>query len=155
MLKKCPIWSILKHHHPSKRLFFLAITNEVHEVLVIHFWQCGYLEKKPILIDQEHVINKMTVNRKVRWEDTLFLKWISFCSDQFSQEVRTLDVTAISVPLESVPLHNVQFDREPIMLLNCSQAVSSSERLSKGTPVNNRNNYEHNNNIIIISIFQS
>lgn len=45
-----------------------------------------------------------------------------------------VDVTAISTPFDSVPLYNVQFDKEPIMLLKSSQAVSSSDRLNAGTP---------------------
>lgn len=39
MLKKCPIGSILKHHHPGKRLFFLAVAEQAHEILVANFGQ--------------------------------------------------------------------------------------------------------------------
>lgn len=144
MFKKCPVWSIFKHHHPSKRLFFLTIAKEVHEVLVIHFGQCRDLETK-INITRLRPCTKQS-NCQQECKDssihTWFLKWASYSSDHSTADVTIVDVTAISTPLESVPLYNEQLDKEPIMLLNCSHAVSSSNRRSDGTPAIDACNHE-------------
>ena len=39
MLKYGPIWSILKHHRPSERFFFLAIANEISKILMVYAGQ--------------------------------------------------------------------------------------------------------------------
>lgn len=35
MFIEVSIWSILKHHHPSKRFILLTVANEIDKVLVI------------------------------------------------------------------------------------------------------------------------
>lgn len=40
MLKKCPIWSIFKHHYPGEGHFFFTIAEEIHEILVVQSRQC-------------------------------------------------------------------------------------------------------------------
>lgn len=77
----------------------------------------------------------------MNFEETLFLFSSTFflnCSsldfDQSAFDVTAVDVTAISTPLERVPLYTVMSEKEPIILLKSSQAASSSDRLSFGTP---------------------
>lgn len=65
---------------------------------------------------------------------TLFLKRLSRCFDQSLAEVAVTEATAISTPLDSVPLYTVPNDVEPITLLKSSQAASSSDLFSFGTP---------------------
>lgn len=65
---------------------------------------------------------------------TFFLNWASNFFDQSSGDVTALDVTAISTPLERVPLYTIPSEKEPIILLKSSQAASSSGRWSFGTP---------------------
>jgi hypothetical protein len=55
--------------------------------------------------------------------------------DQSSADVTKLDATAISTPLDKVPLYSVQVDVQPIILLKSSHAVSSSDRFNAGTPI--------------------
>jgi len=73
----------------------------------------------------------------------LFLNWDSSCSDQSLAEETILDVTAISTPLDSVPLYRKQSDKEPTTLLKSSQAASSSARLREGTPAMGNSLYEY------------
>ncbi|RRT45548.1 hypothetical protein B296_00030552 [Ensete ventricosum] len=42
----------------------------------------------------------------------------------------TVETTAISTPLDNVPLYSMHPDREPMILLKSSQAATSSDRLS-------------------------
>lgn len=65
---------------------------------------------------------------------TFFLNCSSLVFDQSAFDVTAVDVTAISTPLERVPLYTVISEKEPIILLKSSQAASSSDRLSFGTP---------------------
>lgn len=65
---------------------------------------------------------------------TFFLNCSSLVFDQSAFDVTAVDVTAISTPLERVPLYTVMSEKEPIILLKSSQAASSSDRLSFGTP---------------------
>ena len=65
-----------------------------------------------------------------------------------------LDITAISTPLDNVPLYSMQSDKEPTMLLKPSQAVSISDRLSEGTPAIRKKHNEQgsitvNENILV------
>lgn len=39
MLKEGTTWSILEHHHPGEWLIACAVTNQVHEVLMVHSGQ--------------------------------------------------------------------------------------------------------------------
>jgi hypothetical protein len=39
MLKEGTAWSILKHHHPGEGLIACAVTEQIHEVLVVHSGQ--------------------------------------------------------------------------------------------------------------------
>lgn len=59
---------------------------------------------------------------------------VSELFDQFLAEVIVVDATAISTPLESVPLYEMQPSPVSMILLKSSQAVSSSDRFSLGTP---------------------
>lgn len=65
---------------------------------------------------------------------TFFLNWDSHCLDQSFADFILLAITAISTPLDNVPLYSTPSDNEPIILLKSSQAVSSSDLLSAGTP---------------------
>lgn len=66
---------------------------------------------------------------------TFLRKYSSEHLDQSLVDVAAADVTAISTPLDNVPLNIVQSGKVPIILLKSSQAVSSSARLSFGAPV--------------------
>lgn len=46
MLKKCPIWSIFKHHHSVERLILLTEANQIHKVLMVDPWQCINLKSR-------------------------------------------------------------------------------------------------------------
>lgn len=48
-----------------------------------------------------------------------------------------MHVTAISTPLERVPLYMLPSEKHPIILLKSSQAATSSDRFSFGTPERN------------------
>lgn len=65
---------------------------------------------------------------------TFFLNCSSKVFDQSSRDFTAIDVTAISTPLDRVPLYTVPSENEPIMLLKSSQAATISDRLSFGTP---------------------
>ena len=65
----------------------------------------------------------------------LFRYAISEPFDQALEDLINTDATAISTPLDSVPLYTVQPSRVSIILLKSSQAVSSSDRFNLGTPV--------------------
>jgi len=65
---------------------------------------------------------------------TFFRNWACIFFDQSCDEVAAEDTTAISTPLDRVPLYIVSSCREPIMLLKYSQATSSSARLRLGIP---------------------
>ena len=67
-------------------------------------------------------------------KQTFFRKAISERFDQSLEEEIPVDATAISTPLDSVPLYTVQSSRVLIILLKSSHAVSSSVRFSFGTP---------------------
>jgi hypothetical protein len=61
MLKKCPIWSIFKYHHPGKGMLFLTVAKQVHKILVTYFGQACDL--KPLLfssIKVKQVVSKQT-----------------------------------------------------------------------------------------------
>lgn len=83
------------------------------------YWQTEY---KLYQVDQIWVLH------------ALFLNWVSKFFDQSSADFTAVDVTAISTPLDRVPLYTVPSDKEPIILLKSSQAVTSSDRWSFGTP---------------------
>lgn len=36
MLEQGSIWSILKHHHPNKRLILFAVANKIDKIFVVH-----------------------------------------------------------------------------------------------------------------------
>ena len=55
--------------------------------------------------------------------------------DQSFEDLILVETTAISTPLESVPLYMVESSELSTMLLKSSQAVSSSPRFNLGTPV--------------------
>ena len=64
--------------------------------------------------------------------------------DHLSNDVTVLtDATAISTPLDRVPLYTVPMGEVPITLLKSSQAVSSSDLLSFGTPANLNHCHAH------------
>lgn len=65
---------------------------------------------------------------------TFFKNCTSKFSDQSLADVAATEATAISTPLDNVPLYSVPIDEESITLLKSSQAVSSSDLLSFGTP---------------------
>lgn len=67
---------------------------------------------------------------------TFFRKHISERLDHSLSEAADAEITAISTPLESVPLYMVHPPWLSIMLLNSSHAVSSSFRFRFGTPKN-------------------
>lgn len=69
--------------------------------------------------------------------EIFFLYWDSHSFDQSFLDDIKLDTTAISTPLDNVPLYSMQLAVEPIILLKSSQAASSSDRFSEGTPVTN------------------
>jgi hypothetical protein len=46
MLKERAVWRVLEHHHPCEGLLFLAVSQQVDEVLVVHSRQAGYLKSK-------------------------------------------------------------------------------------------------------------
>jgi len=54
--------------------------------------------------------------------------------DQSSRELIVVEITAISTPLDSVPLYTIYESPLVIMLLKSSHAVSSSDLFSFGTP---------------------
>ena len=45
MLEECAVRSVLEHHHPGEGLFFLAVAQQVHEVLVVDSGQACYLKQ--------------------------------------------------------------------------------------------------------------
>lgn len=55
-------------------------------------------------------------------------------SDHSSADLTEVDTTAVSTPLDRVPLYNAQSDKVPITLLKSSQAASSSALPREGTP---------------------
>lgn len=65
---------------------------------------------------------------------TFFRKAVSECTDQSSRELIVVEMTAISTPLDSVPLYTINESPLVIMLLKSSHAVSSSDLFSFGTP---------------------
>lgn len=65
---------------------------------------------------------------------TFFLKCISARFDQSFADAIVVDATAISTPLDNVPLKIVQFGKVQIILLKSSQAVTNSARFNLGTP---------------------
>jgi hypothetical protein len=67
---------------------------------------------------------------------TFLLYCDSLSFDQSFADVTKLEATAISAPLDKVPLYNMQLDVEPIILLKSSHATSSSDRFSADTPTN-------------------
>lgn len=71
---------------------------------------------------------------KICMKITLFLKRLSRCFDQSLTEGGATEATAISTPLDNVPLYIVPDEVEPITLLKSSQAASSSDLFSFGTP---------------------
>lgn len=54
--------------------------------------------------------------------------------DQSSVDVTIVESTAISTPLDSVPLYMVHFSKLLMILLKSSHAVSNSDRFNFGTP---------------------
>lgn len=68
---------------------------------------------------------------------TFFLNWDSNGFDQSFEDVIRVEATAISTPLERVPLYNLQSGKEPIMLLKSSQAISISDLFNVDTPTMN------------------
>lgn len=68
---------------------------------------------------------------------TFFLNWDSNGFDQSFEDVIRVEATAISTPLERVPLYNLQSGKEPIMLLKSSQAISISDIFNVDTPTMN------------------
>ena len=66
----------------------------------------------------------------------MFLNWASRVFDQSLDDVAATDATAISTPLDKVPLYTVPMDEVPITLLKSSHAASSSDLFSFGTPEN-------------------
>lgn len=65
---------------------------------------------------------------------TFFRYAFSAFLDQSFKEVSVVDATAISTPLDSVPLYTMQPSIVLIILLKSSHAVSSSDRFNLGTP---------------------
>lgn len=65
--------------------------------------------------------------------------------DQSLEDFTAIEVTAISTPLDKVPLYTVPMDEEPITLLKSSHAVSSSDFLRLGTPETQMPNMHINN----------
>lgn len=65
---------------------------------------------------------------------TFFLNRSSKVFDQYLRDVTAVDVTAISTPLDRVPLYTIPSENVPIILLKSSQASKSSDLLSFGTP---------------------
>uniref|UniRef100_A0A7C9EW79 Uncharacterized protein n=1 Tax=Opuntia streptacantha TaxID=393608 RepID=A0A7C9EW79_OPUST len=63
-----------------------------------------------------------------------FLNCLSKFLDQPLADVTGRDITAISIPLESVPLYIFPKEDGPMMLLKSSQAVSSSAFFKLGIP---------------------
>ena len=66
---------------------------------------------------------------------TLFLNCSSELSDQSLAESAEVETTAISTPLDRVPLYSMHSDEEPITLMKSSHAVWSSVLPREGTPV--------------------
>lgn len=64
-----------------------------------------------------------------------FLNCDSIFFGQLLADATIREVTAISTPLDSVPLYTVPIEEEPITLLKSSQAALSSALLSFGTPM--------------------
>lgn len=66
--------------------------------------------------------------------NTFFRKCSCESFDHSLEDAIPVDVTAISTPLDRVPLYTVPVANEQIILLKSSQAASSSDLLSFGTP---------------------
>jgi hypothetical protein len=83
-------------------------------------------------INERYLLNFKPVIRNGQ----TFLRYaISALFDQSLEEVTAVDATEISTPLDSVPLYAVKPLKVSMILLKSSQAVSSSDRFSLGTPV--------------------
>lgn len=72
---------------------------------------------------------------------TFSLNCVSRFLDQSLDAAVEKDITAISTPLDKVPLYKVPTAVEPITLLKSSHADSSSALLSFGTPETRNKNY--------------
>lgn len=83
--------------------------------------------------------------KQVKRQSTFCLNRASCTHDQSSLDLVATSVTAISIPLDSLPLYNVQSGKEPRILLKSSQALSISSRLSDDTPAYRKNNNNNNN----------
>lgn len=68
--------------------------------------------------------------------NTFFLNWVSKVLVQLLDNVTETEATAISTPLDKVPLYNVPIGELPITLLKSSHAASRSDLFSFGTPEN-------------------
>jgi hypothetical protein len=44
MLVECAVGSVLEHHHPCEGLLFLAVAQQVDEILVVYSGQACYLK---------------------------------------------------------------------------------------------------------------
>ena len=66
--------------------------------------------------------------------NTFFLNCVSKFFDQSLADFTGTEATAISTPLDSVPLYTLPIVEEPITLLKSSQAASSSDLFSFRTP---------------------
>lgn len=74
---------------------------------------------------------------------TLFLYSFSALLDQSLREDTAVDDTAISTPLDNVPLYTMLPPMLLIMLLKSSHAVSSSDRFSFATPATHDISFYH------------
>lgn len=135
MLKECSIWSIFKNHHSGERLIFLTISKKVDKIPVVNFWYCVNLKPEP-----QKQLGTLGPHKSHRGfnaiclSNTFFLNCASKLIDQSLADVTATEATAISTPLDKVPLWTVPIGEEPMTLLKSSQAVSSSDLLRFGTP---------------------
>lgn len=150
MLKEGSTRCILKHHHPNKGFILLTVANKIDKVLMIQPWQCINLQKI------KNKIHQYTEKREKKraWDisaqciscwswvfqwpqkkETFFRYAISEFFVHSLEVLINVEATAISTPLDSVPLYTMQPSKVSIILLKSSQAVSSSGRFNLGTPV--------------------
>ena len=75
--------------------------------------------------------------------DTFFLNCASKVFDQSFDDVAETEATAISTPLDKVPLYILPMGEVPITLLKSSHAASISDLFSFGTPENVKHSESH------------
>jgi hypothetical protein len=114
MLEEGTTRSVLEDHNSCERLVACAVTKQVQHVLVVHSGQDRYLKQERLMFSKV---------RHTTLQQTIALA-----------ELTEVETTAISTPLDRVPLYSVQPDEELLTLMKSSQAACSSALPREGTP---------------------